>query len=268
MQKFLFLVVVFFIIPISVFIFQVKKTAKNISTASPCYDYYHMNGDKPLEYPIRQGAIKLVFPPKKDVAMVESSDDKQCLPRRIELSYAFENNQFVYNTKINGKYTNYPEKIKIVLEGLDDSTDVAEKGIDNEIARILDEKHYTPKLEMKNYPLWLYPNGGFYNSIPLKVKDYRYGVKGTTNPLTHQPYLIGCSFKIADNIVDSDSARNAVMNVREFSDTVYSCAGNYYFVDGNVRLYADIRIKKEAVKDLDKIYQQLDLKLKSYVVHP
>lgn len=251
-------------LPLAMFVFQAKKVAKNNSGANPCYDYMRINGDKPSEYSIRQGAIKLVIP-SEEVTMAESSDDKQCLPQRIELSYAFENNELTHNTKINGEYIKYPEKIRVVLQNLEYSSELAEKAINNDIVRIAEERHYIPKIAMKNYPLWLYPNGGFYNTRPLTVGDYRYGVKGTTNPLTHQPYLIGCSFKIADNIVDSDSARNAVVNVREFSDTVYSCAGNYYFVDGNVKLYADIRVKKEAVKDLDKIYQQLDLKFKSYI---
>lgn len=100
-------------------------------------------------------------------------------------------------------------------------------------------------------------------------ESYQYGVQNTKNPLTGQPYLLSCDFKtdLPFSKVDDEVTRNKIINAQNPTDNIWGCRGTYHFYDGKTRLLIDIHTRPEATKDMDKIYQQLNEKLKSHLLN-
>lgn len=223
---------------------------------NPCDTYNPKESNGVYEIDIYQNAKK-IFIPKYGARYIKGKENETCHIRHIYVGYAFENGELVPPKE------GYREKIKIIIQSLGSSY----KGIENFVTENKQQTNaelFSEKIEMKHFPLWFYPKYemNFPDSFAL------YGIKGTNNPRTNRPFTVTCSNSF---VTDSDKVaitQEEVINSKKVVRTLYPCRGSYYFVRDDMVFYVETFIRSDAVKDLDKIYAQLENKLDSYTKPP
>jgi hypothetical protein len=115
---------------------------------------------------------------------------------------------------------------------------------------------FEPALPHNKYPLVLYPRA--YWSAPDKPSPATetrslWGVKGTTDPTTGRPYLVGC------NLLPSVSS--------EFSPDhgAARCGGGIRITTGKTDLAVDTLISAKDVPQIDRIFNAMEARAKTFI---
>ncbi len=241
---------------------------------------------------VQQGQVQLKIPADAmgSKGARKRADAKECQPVDLSLRFIFFNGRLLRNgndyaeAKKAGYSSTGPKEnhqtVKVRLIDLLD-TPAQAKAKAEVIRRQTDLKRYTERMRMKHFPLWFYPNALYieqerFNAIksalpPYLNYKYGYGVLDSLNPLTNQPYFVECGIDIGNNFTrktpDNQQMRNNVINATSMFNTASGvCKGKYYVVTEQTIFTLKVSVDAPGVKNIDKIYAQLDEVIKSYLV--
>ncbi|MDO5651142.1 MAG: hypothetical protein Q4G13_03260 [Moraxella sp.] len=246
---------------------------------SPCYGYALKENNGIYEIDIYQNSKKLFIPKNNLRSFGTVVKNDKCFVDGIRLQdYSFDEYQYNDDVYIRGMGTRInlyglSSRYQDIQKEYQDKKDAFEK------SKLENMKRYEERIEMKNFPLWLYPLASDVRKYQKRrtIHHYAYGIKGTIDPLTNQPRLISCrTFDIDDqslerdrlNIFDTLDARNAIANSNKPSHSPYSCGYSYYFNNHEIILYTRIFFAPGIVRNIDKVFLQTENKLDSYTKLP
>ncbi len=240
---------------------------------------------------VQQGQVQLKIPADAMgfKGARKRADAKECQPVDLSLRFVFFNGRLLRDgsdhsesEKAGYSSTGPKENHQIVEVRLIDLLDTpAQARAKAEVIRQqTDLKRYTERMRMKHFPLWFYPNALYieqerFNAIksalpPYLNYKYGYGVLDSLNPLTNQPYFVECGIdrkNVSIEAPDTPQNREKIINATSMYKTASGvCKGKYYIVTEQTVFTLKVKVYAPGVKNIDKIYAQLDEVIKSYLV--